>query len=274
MIKKILILLLLGLVGLGCQKDDNAAKRLAYMEEFATAEVVIERMRKNENPDWNAIKKQYAVCSKLVKEVDERNHTDYFTAIPDALAKCANNESVKVNQQTLSKGLQHIAVMKIYDLIGSMANSDSTTKENIVNEITAVFDGIRPTFIRRDKDYFDGRKLLEKEADLALAELKASSGSGYITAASKLESAINRTYALCVLFEMQSIEKLRETNIPKCDVKLAEAIIFYRIIEPRIKKTNRKAHQTITAILKAEYSAVNSEQLIEALTKGLSMKIL
>ncbi len=273
--KKIVLLFLLIclIVTSACQQEDKNSKNLAYLKEFAKAEVAIERMRKKDPPDWNAIKEQYGVCSKLVKEVDEKNRTHYHAAITEAIEKCADNQRVNVNQQTLAKGLQHIAVMRIRDSIRSMANADLKTRKSIADDIAALFEGIRPTFIRRDTDYFKGDKPLETEADLALAALKAGTDADYITAATRLERIVNRTYALCVLFEMQSIEKLRETNISKCDVKLAEAVIFYRIIAPRIKKTDRNAHQTITATLNAEYSAVNTGLLLNALNRGLSTEI-
>jgi len=272
--KKVVLLLSICLiVTVACQPEDKHSKNLAYLKEFAKAEVAIERMRKKSPPDWNAIKEQYRICSKLVKEVDEKNNTKYHGAITEAIEKCADNKHAKVNQQTLAKGLQHIVVMQIRDSIRSMATADLKTRKRITNEIAALFEGIRPTFIRRDTDYFNGDKPLETEADLALAALKAGTDADYITAATRLERIVNRTYALCVLFEMQSIETLRETDISKCDVKLAEAVIFYRVIAPRIKKADRKAHQTIAATLDAEYSAVNSELLLDALNRGLATKI-
>ncbi|MGA1870669.1 MAG: hypothetical protein ACMUJM_19215 [bacterium] len=264
----------IGLNILSCHKSGQGAESLAYLKEFAKAEVVIEHMRKQDNPNWNAIREQYNICSKLVKEVDEKNNTDYHKAIQDAIEKCAHNERTKVNQQTLAKGLQHIAVMKIRDLIGSMANADKAARKSSAYQISALFNGIRPTFTRRDKDFFHGKKQLEREADLALTQLKSNNEADYITAANRLENIINRTYALCVLYEMQSIEKLRATDFEQCDVKLAEAALFNRIIEPKIKKTDRRAHQTITVILNAEYSAVNSERLKNALNRGLSQNIL
>jgi len=264
-------------IGLGvwsCQKDDAATKRLADLQAFAQAEVSIERLRKMDNPDWTEIKAQYDICSGLVRDMDGKGHTDYAEDIPEAIKRCSNNERVKVNQQTLAKGLQHVAVLKIRGLIGSMAGADAKTRANIAVEIGAVFEGIRPTFIRRDKDFFEGKSHLEKGADQALAELKKARGSDYITSASRLEGIINRTYALCVLYEMLSVEKLRETDIPACDVKLAEAVIFYRIIEPRVKKTDRNAHKDITAMLEAEYSSVNTKLLTDSLNRGLSITIL
>lgn len=276
MARKILpvFFLFLGFFTLSCQEEDKASNRLKYLKEFAKAQVAIERMRKKDAPDWKSIQQQYAVCSKLVKDVDKKNDTNYHAAITDAIAKCAHNERVKVNQQTLAKGLQHIAVMQIRDSMRSMAKADKRNRKRIANDIAALFEGIRPTFVRRDRDYFNDQKQLEKEADLALAAFGAGAEADFITAAARLERIINKTYALCVLFEMQSIEKLRETNISMCEVKLAEALIFYRIIAPRIQKSDRNAHRTITAILKAEYSAVNSGFLLDALNRGLSTKII
>ncbi len=276
MTRNILLLLCVGfgLTILSCQKKSNDADRLSYLQKFAKAQVSIERIRKKDNPDWNIIKEHYMVCSKLVNELDKKNSANYDTEITDAIVKCMNNDNVKVNQQTLAKGLQHIVVLEIRDLMHSIANADLKTRESIVNNISAVFDGIRPTFVRRDTDYFQDKKQLESESDLALAELKTSVNGDYVNAAIRLEKIINRTYALCVLYEMQAIEKLRESNITDCDVKLAEAVIFYRIIEQRIKKTDRNAHQTITAILNAEYSAINTNHLVDALNSGLSTNIL
>ncbi|MGA1824588.1 MAG: hypothetical protein ACMUIP_07960 [bacterium] len=278
--KKALSLLLIGsivCIGLtivSCDKGSQREKSLSYLRKFAKAEVAIEHMRKQNNPDWNAIREQYSICSKLVKEIDKTNNTNYNKSMQDAIAQCAQNQRTKVNQQTLAKGLQHIAVMKIRNLISSMAYADRTTRKTIAHQIAALFDGIRPTFTRRDKDFFEGRRNLEREADLALAKLPSNSYADYITAASRLNNIINRTYALSVLYEVQSIEKLRTTDIAQCEVKLAEAVIFNRIIDTKIRKTDRDAHKTIAAILNAEYSAINSTELTAALNKGLSQSIL
>jgi hypothetical protein len=269
-----LISIVCGIIACACQSDNKDSNSLEYFKEFARAEVTIERLRKQDSPDWKAIQQQYAVCSTLVKEIDEKKNTNYHGAILDAIAKCAINVNARVNQQILAKGLQHVAVMQIRDSLHSMANADAKSRKRIAKHIAALFEGIRPTFIRRDADYFSGQKHLEKEADLALAALKSGIEADTITAATRLEGIINRTYALCVLFEMQSIEKLRETDLAKCEVKLAEAVIFYRIIETRINKTDRKAHQTIGATLNAEFSTVNSELLLDALNRGLSINIL
>ena len=155
-----------------CKKSE-ADKRLSYYKDCAKAEVTIELMRKLKKTDWNAIKEKYNVCLKLVKEIDDKYKTNYQAEIQDAIIKCSKNENTKVNQQTLAKGLQHVVVMKIRDLINSMGAADKKTRKNNVKEIAAIFEGIRPTFTRRDKDYFEGRKQLEAEADRFKIEQKA-----------------------------------------------------------------------------------------------------
>ena len=139
-------------------------------------------------------------------------------------------------------------------------------------DIAAYFEGIRPTFVRRDKDFFGGERTLEASADQALEHLnRAAEGRpGEIFAARReLEDAIARTYALSVLYEVEEIERLRATDRAACDVKRKEAEIFYRIVRPRVRRRDPKADGTIVAMLTGSYDAMSAKAIEESLKKGL-----
>ena len=252
--------------------DDDAAELkwgLKLAEQYAEAELAIERLRKAEDTDWSQIGEKYILTKPVVRKIDDEFETDYARELEAAIALCVVGQSPKVNQQTLAKGLQHVTVLAIQlDLDLLTASDDAAQRKDAAERITAFFEGIRPTFARRDGDFFKDAPKLESSADAAIAELKktAETGDG-LAARRKLESAIAHTYALSVLYEIQAIEKLRDSDRAACDVKLAEAEMFYRIIRPRIK--DPAAGETIVALLKLDYGKMDSTVLHEALAKGL-----
>ncbi|HEG44574.1 MAG TPA: hypothetical protein ENH94_11050 [Phycisphaerales bacterium] len=252
-------------VGLmGCSTKKTADPELPGIEAYAKAEVTIERMRKEAEPDWDAVKAQYEITSAIVKKYDAKLGMQYDSEIRQALSKCAAGDKVKVNQQTLAKGLQHVTVLAIRDELDGIDKSVSAKR------IKAYFEGIRPSFVRRDKDFFAENKTLQTAADAALDRLAKADSADYLTARREIEDVIARTYGLCVLFEIMEIENLRNSDLAKCDVKRAEAVIFYRIIEPRIKKRSPRIAEIISNMLNGNYATMNSVALEKDLEAGLT----
>lgn len=254
------------------KKQIKPDPELDAIQAYAQAEVTIEHMRTQYNPDWSAIKEQYEITAPVVREIDLTYTTDYDAEIRASLEKCAAGERVKVNQQVLAKGLQHVTVCAIHRVLERILEENNADKRpSLAEHVAAYFEGIRPIFSCRDKDFFKGEKVLESTADAMIGNLKKAvlSGSGIATACRDIRDIIARTYSLCVLFEISEIEKLRSTGLEKCDVKKMEAVIFYRIIKERIKKNDPKADGIITAMLQGSYDAMSSEILSEQLKKGL-----
>ncbi len=262
--------LLLCVCLLGCSsKDKPGDSDLAAIKEYARAEVKIERMRKRDNPDWDAVIAQYEITSTIVRKVDSKQATDYDRQIREALKKCKAGEKVKVNQQTLAKGLQHVTVLAIREELNTIGGSASAERKVVAQRIAAYFEGIRPTFIRRDKDFFGEQKTLETSADAAIKRLKSADSSGLPAAHRDLEDAIGRTYGLSILYEVMEIEKLRDSDLNTCDVKRKEAEIFYRIIEARVKKRSAKTHAIISNMLSGSYDTMDAAVISEYLKTGL-----
>lgn len=259
------------MVGLtGCSsREEQPDSELASIETYAEAEVAIERMRKQEDPDWDAISSQYEITSAIVKGVDSRWATDYDEQIRQALNRCGAGQKVKVNQQILAKGLQHVTVLAITDELNRMAESGDVARETAPRHVAAYFEGIRPTFVRRDKDFFGGKKTLEAAADMAIRRLSEADSAGLLAARRELDDVIVRTYALSVMYEIMEVEKLRDLDRDKCDVKRKEAEIFYRIIEARVKKRSPKAHEIISNMLAGNYDTMDATILDEHLRTGL-----
>ena len=271
MYKKINLMLILSFLFFGCNSTQkNIDPELENIKNFAQAEVMIERMRKQANPDWEAIREQFKITSDIVGKIDEKMDIDYDNEIKAALEKCSKDEKVKVNQQVLAKGLQHIAVLAIKDELEEMSRAEEQERIIHIKRIIEYFEGIRPTFIRRDRDFFPETKMLETSANNALMNLQKNDAGSLITAKRELDDIILRTYALCVLFEIMELEKYRATDTGTCDVKLMEGRIFYRIIQPEIQKNKPKNDQLITTMLNASYETMNSALLAKYLSESFS----
>ena len=77
---------------MGCSSKKTADSELAGIEAYAKAEVTIEIMCKQKEPDWNAIKAQYEISSAIVKKHDAKLNMQYDGQIRQALSKCAAGE--------------------------------------------------------------------------------------------------------------------------------------------------------------------------------------
>ena len=260
------------IAALACAGKEGRPSALAKAKAFAQAEVKIERMRRQEAPDWSAIKEEYETAAGVVGEMDELSGKNYDVEIREALERCSRGEEPRVNQQVLAKGLQHVAVLAMREELDAMAGADAAGRKAAAELVWAYFEGIRPTFARRDGDLFGGKSTLEATAERALDLLKNSAAStpgAILTARRELEGAIARTYALSVIYEVEGIEKLRDKDRRKCDVKRKEAEIFYRIIQPRISRRDPKADETICAMLAGDYGAVSAKEIEKMLRGGL-----
>ncbi|MHC4645534.1 MAG: hypothetical protein ACYTBJ_08525 [Planctomycetota bacterium] len=266
------LILIVGLAG--CSREKPADSELAGIKAYAEAQVTIERLRKQTDPGWDAISSKYEITSKTVRQIDAAWGTVYDKQIRAVLKKCAAGEKVKVNQQILAKGLQHVTVLVVTGELDRMAESTQAERKVAAEHIAAYFEGIRPTLTRRDTDFFGRKKTLETSADTALGHLSEAGSAGLLAARREIEDVIARTYALSVLYEIMEIEKARDSDRDKCDVKRKEAEIFYRIIEPRVKRNNPKMHEIVSNTLAGSYDTMDAKAVEQYLITGLGLPAL
>jgi len=263
-----------GLVFWAYGPDEADVPGLARARAYAAAQVQIERLRKvSEGPvDWDAVAQQFQITLPVVREIDRAHELSYATQIPVALGKCGEGSRPDVNQQVLAKGLQHVTVLAIRRELGELAGAAGTNRRAAAARAVALFEGIRPTFTRRDKDFFPGVNALTAAADAGLKQIEAAARQdGDIVGAGRaLEQAIARTYALSVLYEIRQIERLRDGDRAACDVKRAEAIIFYRVIYDRIKTRDAKTAGTLLSyLINTDFDTMEAGAVEAALRKGL-----
>lgn len=248
-----------------CARKGTPPRELERARTFAAAQLSIERMRRQEAPDWSAIREQYETAASVVREV----RSSYDAEIREALDNCSHGERPKVNQQVLAKGLQHVAVLAMTRELDAMADAGPEAREDAAEVVAAYFEGIRQTFVRRDANFFGSKKTLEAAAEEAIEHLGRAAAGETLAARRELEDAIARTYALSVLYEVEEIERLRATDRAACDVKRKEAEIFYRIVRSRVRRRDSKADETIVAMLTGSYDAMSARVIEENLNKGL-----
>lgn len=268
--KKVCVILMALAMIVSCSKEKSPQvsedKHDTIKESYnrlADSQIKIENLRKNKVVNWDEIKSVYMKNLSTVRSFDEEFQTDYENEISEAFEKCEKDEEAKVNQQIFAKGLQHINTSLIFKELSVMLKSKE--KDIHVERIKALFEGIRPTFTRRDKDFFNSESTLEKAADEAISALPGIDGATY------LEKAIMKTYSYSVIYEIMSIEELRDSKPEDCKVKLKEAEVFYRIIEPKIKKNNPDTDTFIQNMLRSSFENMNSAVLKEKISEIISL---
>lgn len=252
----------------GCAGKERHTADTAEARRFAAAETAIEHLRKQVPVDWRAVRKQVDVTLPLIRRADAGEGTSYAVEITAAMDACTRDEQANVRQQVIAKGLQHVAVIMIRCELDRLSAAQETRSAAVTE---AYFEGIRPTFARRDRDFFNGGPILEQAADNALAALRhaCENRTDIVGAARELEDSIARTYALSVLYEVQEIAGLRDNDPAACDVKRMEAVIFYRIIADRIKRISMESDRVIRSMLAAEYTSMDAAVIREQLAASL-----
>lgn len=245
---------------------------LTVIKQYVKACLEVEKIRAGKNPHWADINSRYELTLPVVKNIDAKYAARYEEEIGDAVKKCAAGEKNKINGQIIAKGFQNVTVLAIRQELDLMAAEPNSIKA-AAERIAAYFEGIRPTFIRRDKGFFEGKKTLEAGADAALGRLQKADKGDLLTALRELEDVIARTYALSVLYEAEEIEKLRDSDLDTCDVKRVEAGLFYRIIQPRIEKRSLRTNEILLNTLNGSYGTINSKEIERFLTAGLGINL-
>ena len=257
--------------------DANATKQavpdLAAVKQYTAAHLELERIRAEKTPDWAAVNASYEKTLPVIKSIDAKYGTQYDREIRDALKKCAAGDKIKINGQIIGKGFQHITVLAIQRELDFAASAKQADIKTSAKRIAAYFEDIRPTFVRRDKGFFEGKKTLEAAADAAITQLSKSNKNSLLTPSRELEDVIMRTYALSVLYEMEELEKKRDSDVEFCDVKKIEAAVFYRIIQPRIEKRSPRTNEIILNMLNGNYDAINSQEMERLLMTGLTINL-
>ena len=271
----VMVLLQLAFVSNGLSGPDKKQNvpKLAVVKQYVNACLEIEKIRADKNPNWAAANIQYELTLPVVKNIDAKYATGYGEEISNALKKCAAGEKIEINGQIIGKGFQHVTVLAIRQELDLMATAKPADVKASAERIAAYFEDIRPTFVRRDKGFFEGEKTLEAAADAAIEQLSKSDKSNLLTVSRELEDVIARTYALSMLYEVEEIEKLRDSDLATCDVKRVEAGMFYRIIQPRIEKRSPKTNEIILNMLNGGYGAMDSQEIEKYLTAGLAINL-
>jgi len=257
-----------------CVSDGNQAVcELAVVKQYVASHLELERIRAEKNPDWATVNARYEMTLPVIKSIDAKYGTRYEKEIRDALKKCAAGDKIKINGQIVGKGFQHVTVLAIQQELDFAASAKQTDIKASAERIVAYFEDIRPTFVRRDKGFFDGKKTLEAAADAAIEQLSKSNKNNLLTTSRELEDVIARTYALSVLYEIEELEKKRDSDVEFCDVKKIEAAVYYRIIQPRIEKRSPRTNEIILNMLNGSYGAINSQEMERYMSAGLAIKL-
>lgn len=205
--------------------------------------------------------------SSIVKAIDSKWGTNYAGELPKAIKDRAMGIGSDVNSQIIAKGLIHIAYMGLIDQLNTLGKSPDTPKK-----VLAYFECIRPVLKRRAKTHFNGKNVLEQIADSAL-ERMSKTGTMDLMTRRQFDDVIARAFALSVLYEYGELVKKRDIDPGFCDIKRAEGSVYYRNLEPRIKKHNPRANEIILNMINGSNETIDIGILEENLTAGLGIKL-
>lgn len=214
-------------------------------DDYAEAALAIGYLLRADTPAWHEISAKYEIARPRIEAVDKSNHTEYAKEIPKALGQIKAGKGADINTHIVTKGLQHVTVLTISNLLDGVIGEDTRTSSRAISRIKSVFAVIQPTLKRRDATVYNDVATLVPAAEQALARLQtAKNKPGLASAAMHLSKLLSKTYALSVLYEMKGVEEFcGEANKDpgKCAVKRTEAGMYYRIIESFIEARDKAA---------------------------------
>lgn len=256
--------------------EDNAERpgqQENSVSSYAEAALSIGYLLSADTISWTDIESKYKMIQSHVEAVDNESKTSYGKEIPQALAEIKGGKSIEVNRHIVTKGLQHVTVLAIEQMLDQLISSELEATIKISENIKAAFSAIEPTFKRRDDTVYSGKPTLVPAAEAALGRLMAAESKPAIAnAAMELSNLLSKTYVLSVLFEMKGVEEFcgaKATDTNQCAIKRVEAGIYYRIIKKAVASRDAAADAEIEKMINSEHGVPSY-----AATRDLLAKIL
>lgn len=255
--------------------EKGVAEASSALEQYPDAPLAIGHLLQADTISWDQIKEKYEIAKPQVEAIDAKHNTTYAVEITEALDAIKAGESVDVNRHVVTKGLQHVTVLTITDLIDRLVTDDLKDAPKIAERIRKVFAAIEPTFERRDSTVYGGKATLVPAAQEALFRLaQAKTKAALASAAMEFSALLSKTYVLSVLFEMKGVEEFCSGTAPdpdKCAVKRTEAGIYYRIIRPSVAAADKEADAKIEAMIHSDKAIPKYETARDLLAKALKL---
>lgn len=239
------------LVLVGCGGEGSSLS-VRDARKYVGAQVSVEFLRQTKPVDWGKVGRQVERTMSLVRAVDAVYETTYAMDIADALDRCKRGESPMVYQQMISKGLQHVSILAMRTQFEELLHSGS---KNPVKIVSILFEGIRTTLMRRD-EYFFGGSYLEASGDMLLDQLQCGDDSALADDVRLLDKLIDYAYALSVYYELEGIVKNVGIDEALCEKKQMEARLYFRVVEPRMMRSDPAAAEVIRTMIEGPWSAV------------------
>jgi len=264
-----------------------------FVDAAVSAFQTIGSLRRQNPVDAQAILNAYTgELQQLTRIVDSIYGLAMDNTILSAIDQIASGQQVAVATQIIDKTVQRVFALTLYNRITLVQESldDLSQQERELewDRAYSAFQAIIGTAARENKVLTADRQLIESGSNpfldsrvkLAFIEGKKILTQGttndhakLVIEREKIVDSLIRAFLIGVLREVQGIIEERDRDLNEALEKQAEGIFFYNIVESVIAEHNPNGSALIKSQLAGDLFAVNADQIVSEISKGMIGKI-
>ncbi|GJL75165.1 hypothetical protein [Nitrosomonas sp.] len=269
--------------------DYEPTQSTPFVDAAVASFQAIGSLRRQTPVDAQAIMDAYTgELQQLTKFIDNIHGLAMDADILAAISDIGNNRQVPLAAQVIDKTLQRVFVLTLHNRVVHVLNAfgDLSVPELELewDRAFAAFQAIKGTTARENKVLTADRQSIESgsnpflDSRITLAFIlgkdaivnTASDGMEQVVLASeRIVAPLVRSYFIGVLREVEGIVENRARDIDEALEKQVEGIYFYRIVELAVSRFNPTGNALIKSQLSGDLSAVNANQIVSEISRGL-----
>jgi hypothetical protein len=215
--------------------------------------LAIEQARKNKPIDFAVINDQYRQqLQSFIAGSNSAAHQEIVNAINQGM----NKKQPHIQSQVVSKVLQLVFYRELVKSLDHLLQAkDPAVCQQEYVKVSALYQALSPLVTRRGEWIGQGQAL-DQACLLLLPDLQSFPPDDKARAAAQsLREVLRNAYVLSVYYELEGIEKARGADIPKCEEKQTEAILFFRAVADQA--ANDSLRQVLAAALERPFTEMD-----------------
>jgi len=264
-----------------------------FVDATVLAFQTIGSLRRQTPVDAQAISDAYAGELQLLAQfLDSIYGLTMDSDVLAAINQIADGQQVAVATQIIDKTLQRVFALTLYNRITHVLESldDLSTQEMELewDRAYSAYQAIKGTAARENKVLTANRLSLESSSNphldsrvtLAfisgkniLSQINSGSHAQLVIERERIVVPLIRAFLIGVLREVQGIVEERSRDFDEALEKQTEGIFFYRIVDFAVSEHNSNGNALIQSQLNGDLSAVNADQIVSEINRGVLGKV-
>lgn len=266
----------------------------SFVDAAVSAFQTIGSLRRQDTVEAQAILEAYTrELQQLTQALDSFYALSMDSDLMAALNNISNDHQVPLAAQVIDKTLQRVFALALYNRVTLVLDSfDDLSASDLELEwdrAYSAFQAIRDTAARENKVLTADRQSIESgknpflDSRITLALIHGKSAISNVSSGSTEHLAITREQVILplvrsfltgVLREVEGVIENRDRDSDEALEKQVEGYYFYRIVDRIIAEHNPGGDALIRTQLTGDLSAVNADQIVSEISRGVIGQII